>query len=353
VGKAASAPRRGTDALDTFQAALRRLRDRAGKPSFRQMATRAYVNYTTLSRVVQSGRMPTKEAVLAFVRACNGDCALWAKQYQQLCVARRCGRPASFQPWPGAEGSEAQLATKPDDPERIGAAFAAEMRYLWMQSGMTLQEIADQTRHPAVVQASRVKGLSVTTISDLCNPGLGNRLPRRTTVRSFLHAVGATPSEVTSWLIMHQAIASARNDGAEAVALWARALQLTAQRSIEHRSEGQTLRGVVAAKPKAAANASPPARGGVEAPTSAASEALTRLVINSLTSTEAAHREPAVRGDVDSPIRVFNKMVRRENKDRKWWSTASAYVLESALTSLMVQGKWVHTTSPSTSSTRP
>jgi hypothetical protein len=182
------------------------------------------IDPSTLARALQAGRVPTKAVVLAFVDACGGDAELWQRQYTRLRTALRTGKSVEFVPWPDAQGCEAYLM-EPTSTQ-LGPAFAAEMRFLWMHSGMTLREVAEQTRNPAIAEASGVRGLSVSTISDLCNTNLVRSLPHRSTVRAFLHAVGATPREVDAWLAIHGVISSRQSGGAEQLLIWAHALKL-------------------------------------------------------------------------------------------------------------------------------
>lgn len=56
-----------------FAAELRRLRDRAGRPSYRDMGRAANVAFSSLSQADSGYTLPTAEMVEAYVRACGGD----------------------------------------------------------------------------------------------------------------------------------------------------------------------------------------------------------------------------------------------------------------------------------------
>jgi WD40 repeat protein len=95
---------------------LRNLREKAGKPGYRQMAARANYSVATLSAAASGRRLPTLEVTLAYVTACDGDPADWERYWREverLSVAPT-GDPAA------ADGSEASpypgLATfQPED----------------------------------------------------------------------------------------------------------------------------------------------------------------------------------------------------------------------------------------------
>ena len=89
-------PSGGAGPLADFQAALWALRERAGNPSFRQMATRVVQHYSTLARVEVPGRIPPRNAVLAYVEACRGDVTWWSRQYRDLRGALRTGQKVTF-----------------------------------------------------------------------------------------------------------------------------------------------------------------------------------------------------------------------------------------------------------------
>lgn len=71
-------------ALEEFMAELRRLRQRAGDPSFRKMAELSgAVSHATLHLTVTGRRLQPWETVREFVRACGGDDAEWCSRYRR------------------------------------------------------------------------------------------------------------------------------------------------------------------------------------------------------------------------------------------------------------------------------
>ncbi|CCH34395.1 hypothetical protein ABZ816_11255 [Actinosynnema sp. NPDC047251] len=71
-------------ALTDFALDLRRLRTRAGTPSYRQLARWALYSPTTLSDAAGGKKLPSLAVTTAFVRACGGDEAEWARRWREL-----------------------------------------------------------------------------------------------------------------------------------------------------------------------------------------------------------------------------------------------------------------------------
>ncbi|MEV3938728.1 helix-turn-helix domain-containing protein [Glycomyces sp. NPDC049804] len=212
-------PSGGAGPLADFQAALRALRERAGNPSFRQMATRVARHYSTLARVEVPGRIPPRDAVLAYVEACRGDVTLWSRQYRDLRAALRTGQKVTFLPDSGADrpSPERRQANfeRPVGPSADAArAFAKEMRVLRLHKGWTLVQVAERSRE--LVEEGRIsRPVSVSSVSDLCNPELG-RIPRRATVEAFLHVLDLPAELVTYWLDAHLVLSTVEETDLEA-----------------------------------------------------------------------------------------------------------------------------------------
>jgi hypothetical protein len=65
------------EVIAAFVAALKKLRDEAGRPSFRSMAAGVHYSHTALSNALSGARLPSQEITMAFVRACGGDEGAW------------------------------------------------------------------------------------------------------------------------------------------------------------------------------------------------------------------------------------------------------------------------------------
>jgi transcriptional regulator with XRE-family HTH domain len=73
--------------VEEFAAQLRRLRESAGEPSFRQMARAAHFSSSTLAEAVQGRRLPSQAVVEAFATVCGADPREWAVKLQAAAAA--------------------------------------------------------------------------------------------------------------------------------------------------------------------------------------------------------------------------------------------------------------------------
>ena len=63
--------------LIRFAADLRRLRQTAGSPTYRELSKLAHYGVTTLSEAAAGRELPTLAVTLAYVTACGGDPDEW------------------------------------------------------------------------------------------------------------------------------------------------------------------------------------------------------------------------------------------------------------------------------------
>jgi Helix-turn-helix domain len=87
------------DAVQRFAHDLRRLREAAGSPSYRWLATRAHYSPSALSTAARGKILPSWEVTRAFVLACDGDEREWRRRWEET-SARAPGAPD--QPGTGA-----------------------------------------------------------------------------------------------------------------------------------------------------------------------------------------------------------------------------------------------------------
>ncbi|MCP2163551.1 nSTAND1 domain-containing NTPase [Goodfellowiella coeruleoviolacea] len=86
-----------TDVL-RFAADLRRLRDKAGTPTYRELSRRAHYSAAALSEAASGRRLPSLAVTLAFVRACSGDIAEWAARWRSVAAGEDDTRPRDEDP---------------------------------------------------------------------------------------------------------------------------------------------------------------------------------------------------------------------------------------------------------------
>ncbi|WP_026466840.1 helix-turn-helix domain-containing protein [Amycolatopsis alba] len=81
----------GDDPLLEFAADLRRLREKAGNPTYRELGRRAHYSAGTLSEAAGGKKMPSLAVTLAYVRACEGPEAEWEARWHDVTERARTG----------------------------------------------------------------------------------------------------------------------------------------------------------------------------------------------------------------------------------------------------------------------
>ncbi|WP_410574903.1 hypothetical protein [Amycolatopsis sp. cmx-4-61] len=89
----------GDDLLTEFAADLRRLRESAGNPTYRELGRRAHYSAGTLSEAAGGRKLPSLAVTLAYVRACGGAPAEWEERWHAVAgEARREGAGPPAEP---------------------------------------------------------------------------------------------------------------------------------------------------------------------------------------------------------------------------------------------------------------
>lgn len=70
--------------LTQFAGDLRRLREKAGRPSYRALARRAHFSSTALSDAAGGRTVPSLAVTLAYVRTCGGNVEEWEDRWRAL-----------------------------------------------------------------------------------------------------------------------------------------------------------------------------------------------------------------------------------------------------------------------------
>jgi transcriptional regulator with XRE-family HTH domain len=73
----------GDGPLRELAAGLRQLRQKAGNPTYRELAEQAHYSISTLSSAASGQRLPTLAVTLAYVRACDGDVEEWERRWRE------------------------------------------------------------------------------------------------------------------------------------------------------------------------------------------------------------------------------------------------------------------------------
>jgi NB-ARC domain len=77
-------PLDGTGPVAAFAHDLRELRNKAGNPSYRELARTALYAPSVLSSATSGYRLPTLAVTLGFVEACGGDRAVWEQRWREV-----------------------------------------------------------------------------------------------------------------------------------------------------------------------------------------------------------------------------------------------------------------------------
>jgi WD40 repeat protein len=102
-----------------FASELRKLRDKAGRPSYRELSRLARFSVTALSEAAGGRSLPTLAVVKGYVRACGGDEYEWDQRWQRAAAQQRPGRAGSACPAP-------YLGLASYDVEHAGLFFGRE-----------------------------------------------------------------------------------------------------------------------------------------------------------------------------------------------------------------------------------
>ncbi|MGP4099018.1 nSTAND1 domain-containing NTPase [Nonomuraea sp. KM90] len=122
----------GDDRLLRFAADLRRLRERAGSPSYRELAKQAHYSAGTLSEAAGGRKLPSMAVTMAYAKACGGDPAEWEARWRAL--AEEFNRPDTATtpddtaPYVGLRSFGPQDASRFFGRERLTDKVAATMR---------------------------------------------------------------------------------------------------------------------------------------------------------------------------------------------------------------------------------
>jgi WD40 repeat protein len=106
----------GDSALLNFAADLRQLRQKAGNPTYRELAKRAHFSVTTLSSAANGRQLPSLTVTLAYVRACDGDEQEWEERWHVV-AAELAQSESPEEPEPDADGRSPYVGLAAFQPE--------------------------------------------------------------------------------------------------------------------------------------------------------------------------------------------------------------------------------------------
>ncbi|GLZ34578.1 hypothetical protein Lesp02_67650 [Lentzea sp. NBRC 105346] len=99
-------------ALLRFAADLRRMREKAGSPPYRELGRRAHYSAATLSEAAGGRKLPTLAVTLAYVTACGGDAAEWEERWREVAADHYEPAVAAESPYAGLAAFQAADADR-------------------------------------------------------------------------------------------------------------------------------------------------------------------------------------------------------------------------------------------------
>ncbi|KUM99110.1 hypothetical protein AQI95_40710 [Streptomyces yokosukanensis] len=125
-----------TGPLTRFAADLRKLREAAGRPTYRELAKRAHYSSTTLSEAAGGRTFPSLGVTLAYVEACQGVCheweARWHEAAAEIAASARCDEPGENSsqgaPYAGLSAFQPEDADRFFGRERLTGEVLAKVR---------------------------------------------------------------------------------------------------------------------------------------------------------------------------------------------------------------------------------
>ncbi|WP_326642262.1 AAA family ATPase [Nonomuraea fuscirosea] len=166
-----------------FAVALRKLREEAGSPAYRVMATRVPCSAATLAQAAAGNRLPTLPVTLAYVEACGADPEPWRTRWEEALAACRDA---------DAAGGEAARA-----PYRGLARFeAADQMFFFGRTTLIKHLAALVEAHPFVLVVGPSGSGKSSVLRAGLVPALAPRMVRVLTPGAHPHLPDAQTGEV-------------------------------------------------------------------------------------------------------------------------------------------------------------
>jgi WD40 repeat protein/energy-coupling factor transporter ATP-binding protein EcfA2 len=148
----------GDSAVLTFARELRSLRERAGRPTYRELSSLTHYSEAALSQAAGGRKLPTLQVTLAYVRACGGSEEEWEQRWYATAADEPHQQSDSTAPYVGLAPFQREDATRFFGRDRLVAQ---------------LEEQVDEHRVVLVVGASGAGKSSLLRAGLM--PRLGNR----------------------------------------------------------------------------------------------------------------------------------------------------------------------------------
>jgi WD40 repeat protein len=144
-------------------AELRRLRQRAGSPGYRELAEKAGYSAAALANAAGGRRIPSMAVTLAFVEACGGDTAAWERRWREA-AAEWAALQSN-----GSNGSNGGSEDATVSPYRGLRSYDVDDHDRFFGRGRLVEQLVRLLRHQRLVA---VFGVSGSGKSSLLRAGL-------------------------------------------------------------------------------------------------------------------------------------------------------------------------------------
>ncbi|MEU0881461.1 hypothetical protein ABZ345_22855 [Lentzea sp. NPDC005914] len=109
-------PERPLDSDDAellrFAADLRLLREKAGKPTYRELSKVAHYSVTVLSEAASGRKLPSLAVTTAYVHACGGDVEQWQRRWHEVADGAKPADPEGEPPYLGLGAFQAEDSSR-------------------------------------------------------------------------------------------------------------------------------------------------------------------------------------------------------------------------------------------------
>jgi WD40 repeat protein len=202
-----------------FARELRFLRERAGRPTYRELSSRAHFSTSALAEAAGGRKLPSLAVTVAFVRACDGDVDEWESRWRE-CAAELAGPAEEY----------------PDAPYAGLAAFRRGDADRFFGRDRLVGEVVTRVRNRRMVA---VFGPSGSGKSSILMAGLLPRVvPDQASGRAVVLTPGPHPLEECAVRLADVVGASPGALRAE-LAADPRALHLCLRQAVANRSDGE------------------------------------------------------------------------------------------------------------------
>ncbi|MET9632817.1 hypothetical protein ABZX92_35720 [Lentzea sp. NPDC006480] len=100
------------DELLRFAADLRLLREKAGKPTYRELSKAAHYSVTVLSEAASGRKLPSLAVTVAYVHACGGDVEQWRRRWHEVAESVKPADPDRQPPYLGLGAFQAEDSSR-------------------------------------------------------------------------------------------------------------------------------------------------------------------------------------------------------------------------------------------------